>query len=446
MSLFQGSINKFIELVKNDNKKIICYGVGKMLDNFIYKSSLLESIECLIDSDINKIGKKIKILDKEFCINDINILENYDSKNFLILITSGYYNEIIEKIYKSFSDKSFIVAVYPIINITYDNSEEFFKNRVLDECINEYRSLLKINGLDFIEIEKKIDEKSKYIIGDSDYRPLVIPRIMIMPTTKCNFTCIGCSSLLPLFDNPQDVDINQIIKDFDIFFSAIDECIRITIGGEPFLYKDLDKILEYLISQDKVLGILMITNSTIVPKNNVIELLKYNKIYIEISDYGHLEKMSKLVSLFEKENIKFEVLTQQYWTDMGNTQKRNRSLEELRFSYLNCEQSRLIKGFHDGYFYTCARSARLKSLGIYDAKEDSFKFSDYSVSEIRKKIQEMYYEKDIAISCDYCDLGTLPNKIIDAGIQKKENMKKSEYTIVKRSEYEKLKINSKLKE
>ena len=58
----------------------------------------------------------------------------------------------------------------------------------------------------------------------------------------------------------------------------------------------------------------------------------------------------------------------------------------------------------------------------------------------------MYYDKELAFSCDYCDLGTLPNKIIEAGIQEKGNMKKSEYTIVKRSDYEKLKAMAKLKE
>ena len=446
MSLFQGSIHKFTELIKEEDKKIICFGVGKMLDNFLQKSSLLERVECLIDSDVNKIGKKLTIEDKELGVNDITILEKYDSQNFLILITSGYYAEIIKKIERSFATKNFTIAVYPIINVTYDNSEEFFQKRVLDECVNEYRALLEIRGIEPDEIEKKLAAKKKYILGEPGNRPLVIPRMMIMPTTKCNFTCKGCSSLLPLFEHPQDVDIEQIRKDFDVFFAAIDECIRITVGGEPFLYKNLDEVLRYLLAQDKVLGILMITNSTITPKNEVVELLKNDKIYIEISDYGHLEKMSKLVALFEKENIRFEVLTQQYWTDMGSTQKRNRTLEELKFSYLNCEQSRLIKGFHDGYFYTCARSARLKALGVYDAKEDSFPFGGYSVSEVRKKIQEMYYDKELAFSCDYCDLGTLPNKIIEAGIQEKGNMKKSEYTIVKRSDYEKLKTMAKLKE
>ena len=61
MSLFQGSIHKFTELIKEEDKKIICFGVGKMLDNFLQKSSLLERVECLIDSDVNKIGKKLTI-------------------------------------------------------------------------------------------------------------------------------------------------------------------------------------------------------------------------------------------------------------------------------------------------------------------------------------------------------------------------------------------------
>lgn len=66
--------------------------------------------------------------------------------------------------------------------------------------------------------------------------------------------------------------------------------MRITIGGEPFLYPHLQEIVEYLIGQKKVLGIMLITNSTIMPAPQVLELLRNPKVFVEISDYGHLEK------------------------------------------------------------------------------------------------------------------------------------------------------------
>lgn len=89
------------------------------------------------------------------------------------------------------------------------------------------------------------------------------------------------------------------------------------MGGEPFLYPNLKEILEYLLAQKKVLGIMLITNSTLLPKPEVLELLKNPKILVEISDYGHLEKMSRLIQVLEEKDIFFKVLTEQTWTDMG---------------------------------------------------------------------------------------------------------------------------------
>lgn len=161
----------------------------------------------------------------------------------------------------------------------------------MKECLKEYEVVLEQYHIEGEERQRRLREKEKYIRGSKDgKRPLVLPRIMVMPTTRCNMRCKGCSSLLPYFKNPKDVSIEQILKDFELFFSGIDECMRITIGGEPFLYPHLQEIVEYLIGQKKVLGIMLITNSTIMPAPQVLELLRNPKVFVEISDYGHLEK------------------------------------------------------------------------------------------------------------------------------------------------------------
>lgn len=64
---------------------------------------------------------------------------------------------------------------------------------------------------------------------------------------------------------------------------------------------------------------------------------------------------------------------------------------------------------------------------------------------VRKKIKEMYYS-ETADACNYCDLGTLPTKVIEAGVQMNGKMKKSAYTIVNREEYENLKKRAQIKE
>ena len=84
------------------------------------------------------------------------------------------------------------------------------------------------------------------------------------------------------------------------------------------------------------------------------------------------------------------------------------------------------------------------ALGVYDSQKDYFDLREEG-GNIRTKIKEMYYS-ETADSCNYCDLGVLPAKVIEAGIQMNGQFKKSAYTIVKREEYEQLKKLAKMQE
>lgn len=434
--------------IRENKKKIICFGTGLMAEEALKHREIRESVICCADNNPDRQDKTILLHGTRYPVIKPEYIKRYLSDETCIIVASGYYKNIIRQLYQMELPDGVEIYSYPQMKVSAPSgSREFFENRILNECLREYEAVLEQSHISGKQMERLVEEKKRFILGeDVKERPLVLPRVMLMPTTRCNLRCQGCSSLLPLFKKPTDVDLSQNLQDLHVFFSAIDECIRITIGGEPFLYPHLKEVLEYLLEQEKVLGIMLVTNSTIIPNEDVVCLLKNPKIMIEISDYGHLEKMSRLIALFESREIFFRVLTEQTWTDMGGVACRNRTKEELQFSYLNCEQSRLMKGIHNGKFHTCARSARMFGLGAYESKEDYFDLSpEEPVERIREKIVNLYYG-DYADACNYCDLGTLPNKVIEAGIQIHGSMHKSAYTIVNREEYEKLKQQAVLKE
>lgn len=440
------TLRDFLEEIKE--KKIICFGTGLMAEEALRYEAIRQAVVCLADNDVRKQGSKVELGGKFYPVIAPAELSAYLDENTVILLTSGHYRTMEKQLMgMEFAVQPEIYA-FPELKVAYSaDSEEFFEERFLKECLKEYEVVLEQYGVGDREKTKLLREKEAYIRGeDGAERPFVVPRIMIMPTTRCNMRCKGCSSLLPLFDKPCDVEIGQIMQDFELFFSGVDECIRITVGGEPFLYPNLREILEYLLAQRKVLGIMLITNSTLLPKPEVLELLKNPKILVEISDYGHLERMSRLIQMLEENDIFFKVLTDQTWTDMGGVEYRGRGEQELRFSYLNCDQSRVIKGFHNGKFHTCARSARMLSLGAYQSERDYFELRPGDTpEEIREKLKAMFYSES-ADACNYCDLGTLPAKVIEAGVQMQGNLRKSKYTIVDRQEYEELKRLAKTRE
>lgn len=442
------TMKEFLQNIVDKNKNILCFGTGLMAREVLEYEEICARTHYLIDNDVWKQGKIMEINGKDFLvISPEQMIEFLDEKTVIIL-ASGFFKEIKRQLQKLGITQNTEIVEYPIMRVNYlSDSEEFFEQRILKECLKEYEVVLEQYHIEGEERQRRLREKEKYIRGSKDgKRPLVLPRIMVMPTTRCNMRCKGCSSLLPYFKNPKDVSIEQILKDFELFFSGIDECMRITIGGEPFLYPHLQEIVEYLIGQKKVLGIMLITNSTIMPAPQVLELLRNPKVFVEISDYGHLEKMSHLISVLESIGVNFTVLTEQKWTDMGGIQCRNRSEEELKFQYLNCDQGKVIKGMHDGKFYTCARGARMAALGVYTSEHDYFDLKETEKgSVIREKIKALYYSEK-ADACNYCDLATLPTKVIEAGIQMNGGFQKSEYTIVKREEYEQLKRQAQMKE
>jgi organic radical activating enzyme len=435
------TLKMFLNEIQEGKKKIICFGTGLMAEEALQYSQIRHALICMMDNDKMKQGVEYKLCGQYYPVIDPEKVDLYLDENTVILLTSGYYKDMHHQLEEmSLTVQPEIYAFAELQAAYMSLSEEFFEERFLKECLKEYEIVLEQYNIDGEEKIQKMKEKESFIKGKgkSD-RPFVVPRIMIMPTTRCNMSCIGCSSLLPLFKTPKDVELKQILKDFELFFSGIDECIRITVGGEPFLYPHLTEILRYLLQQKKVLGIMLITNSTILPKPEIIELLKEQKILLEISDYGHLEKMSRLIQLLEKNNICFKVLTDQFWTDMGGVECRGRTDKELRLQYLNCNQGKVIKGFHNGKFHICARSARMLSLGAYESDKDYFELDEKDSSEIiRKKLMKLFYSES-ADACNYCDLGILPTKVIEAGVQMNGKVKKSRYTIVDRQEYEELK-------
>lgn len=440
MKIINYSESEFLEKIVQNDLQIIVFGTGKLAQEALELDPVRDHLQYFVDNAAEKHDKSLTAHGKDYAIHSPQIFAEELTGRQVVLICSTHFDAIIKQLNAIEELNDVECYTFPVIRLTFANAEEKFEKRVLNPCLSEYERVLTNSGLTEEQRQQKLNSKKNYILGSGkEKRPLVLPRIMILPTTVCNMKCKDCSSLFPYFDNPAHMDIKRIIADLELFFSAVDECVRITIGGEPFLYPDLEELLSYLINQPKLSGILTFTNSTITPKEPIVNLLKNKKIEVLISDYGYIEKMSHIVSLFEANKIQFSVLADQQWIDMGDTHFRNKDDETRRLEYLNCEQSLLMKAIHDGKMFSCARSARMYSLGAYTSELDYFDLEGRNIPSIKESIKGFLY-KETADSCNYCDCGKFPTKMIPAGIQlNDEKIPHSAYTIVKRDEYEKLK-------
>ena len=71
-------------------------------------------------------------------------------------------------------------------------------------------------------------------------------RLGIMLTTRCTLRCRGCYLMIPE-QKPWDADIETVKASLPKIFEIFDHFDQICLmGGEPFLYRDLEQVLTAL--------------------------------------------------------------------------------------------------------------------------------------------------------------------------------------------------------
>lgn len=226
-------------------------------------------------------------------------------------------------------------------------------------------------------------------------------------TTNCSLKCRHCSNLIPCYKNRGDYDINIILKSINNFLECINNIVYIRVlGGEPFLSKNLYKVINELLKSDKIQRIEIVTNGTIIPhEKKIINILKDKRIIVCISQYPIVD-YNKLVKFLEDNNINYRIDKMNFWMNYGNTKKRGKSKKELIKQFNNCNS--VCKSLINGQLHLCPRSAHGTDLGIIKNNSDDYLDlldKNLSVSEKRNRLNKLLKKKYIK-ACDYCDFGT----------------------------------------
>ena len=267
----------------------------------------------------------------------------------------------------------------------------------------------------------KIDEKMF-----NDGEETIVGSIDICVSTKCNLRCIGCGSLMPLYDSPTDVPIDLLMKSLNVFFSVVDRVFRVNVvGGEPFLYKDLDAVIEYLNKNDKVTSVVLPSNGTYAPDNpKLYKALSHPKNSVRISHYESCEKgTEKLQAYLDEYNVDYSIkyfsATGYQWYDFGGYELRNRTSDELTKQYDNCEVEWM--SVYRGKLYPCPRAAHAIDLGFMEENDNFVDLigSNISLKELRENIQDFVYERKYYECCNHCDRGTGKCQVIQIAEQMK---------------------------
>lgn len=382
-------------------------------------------------------------------------LKQYDAKKTLIIYGASVWGEIAFYALKQigispdyFCDRGIQSDEYlgiPVIrpqdmevhkeaDIIIASSDYFHDIReflVGIECLNLYdlEELLQI-GLNQDNWSKRAkdiyDNKESYlsvIYHSQNNQDVNFARIQFVVSERCSLKCKDCTHLMQYYQHPQDVDLDRYKRDFDLLLSAI-ECIselRI-LGGEPFMNRQMYKVIDWYHDNEKIQNISVYTNGTIVPDKNNLRALANDKVRVHISDYGlPNNKIDQLVSVLNEWKIQYYVRAYDEWQDAGNLICRNHSIENMKEIFSVCFERNCIT-FFKGKLHRCPRSAHAMNIGAMpDVADDYIDLSNWDKDVVELKEQLKYLQgKEYIMACNYCDGPNTHTQSIQPAIQTKK--------------------------
>ena len=103
----------------------------------------------------------------------------------------------------------------------------------------------------------------------------------ITVTEACSMKCESCSNLMQYYLKPRNSDLDMLFKSIDKLMKVTDSLYEFkVVGGEPFVHKQIGKVINKLLKYETIKEIVIYTNATVIPKGENFECLKNDKIFM----------------------------------------------------------------------------------------------------------------------------------------------------------------------
>lgn len=323
-------------------------------------------------------------------------------------------------------DKWIIITTGKDASIEISNQlerDEIYTYLFWDEIVKMYATS-DVNILKCIQQEtrRNIDAVHEQL-NNIFHNCFMLHTVVVSLGQKCNFRCTNCGNMTP--DAPEDIwayPATDIIRWFDELLSNISLIWYVQIqGGEPFLYSDLEKIINYVGNRDEIANVTFATNGSIIPPETILKLIKKYNMSIRISDYETSRANAK--KLYDVCNtLGIVVLDYHFgdddsmWFDVGtkNTPREDNNMI-VRNRFAQC-------GFKDcltlerGELSHCSRGPNAHLIQRFTRLETDYVRADADIEAIKNYIRKAHF----MTACRYCN-GTDRVVKVAAGDQRKRN-------------------------
>ena len=379
------------------NKDILLYGFGT--SGKWLSSNIEGKIRGFIDSDTKKTGLKFNNI-PVYSIEEAKRLIN---KNTLIIVTVLDIQDVISTV-ESLSPGKWL----PLGKFL--NNEQVINNP------------LKNEDKSYVEYSLKAVESCHKSYFST--KKLFLKSIDIIITERCSLKCKDCSNLMQYYVNPINVSFNEILKDFETLINNVDHLYEIRlIGGEPFMNKDIYRIINEISKNKKLSRIVIYTNATIPLKEEYIDILKHSKIVFSVTTYGKLSKNTqKVIDFLKKNKIPYRDHPPENWTDCGVIYDFKRKEPEMKKLFEDCCGKNLLT-VTNGKLYRCPFVANAERLNAIPKDSDNY----VNVNDSKKNIKKYTTQINYIPACNYCMGRSYDAPKIKPAIQTKKSLNYKTY-------------------
>jgi organic radical activating enzyme len=243
--------------------------------------------------------------------------------------------------------------------------------------------------------------KSWYEIGryrDSTSQMLTVDNIDLKITDVCTLRCKYCGVGNDYMERFEEYEIGSVISTLSGFLDKMDFVRRcVLLGGEPFTYRHLARLLRHIIDTEiykaKIGQFIIYTNATIVPDDDVLDLIAEAKILIVISDYPKIKtKINELLRQLSIRKIKYRVST-----IIDNWLNARSIVDHANAEYKSTHCTVYCPTIENNKYYHCSFLSQAYKLRAIPYDEKNF----VNISEITKESFSQYRES-VKPGCGWC--------------------------------------------
>lgn len=227
----------------------------------------------------------------------------------------------------------------------------------------------------------------------------LLPQIDLTITSACTLKCRDCLQQIPLIKNKKSLSFQDITESLKNTFRYIDYCKEFhIIGGEPLLHPQLPQIVEYIgtFYNQNVETIVIVTNGTLLPKEELLDALNRYHVRVEISDYRKSasapsgQKINEIETVLKQRQIPCILRPMSEWNDYcGDCSEISDCCSEdaLIATFDTCPCACTLSVYGEK-MYICSRSMVAEAFGLIETNQKNSISLHGDVAAMREKLLE----------------------------------------------------------